>query len=136
MTNSTTAEGWLKKSNFSKTGKSPTQASVRIEAAWKQATLFLTLGTKCYSQRFERERNQVSDALFCDNYRSNEELTNAIKSFCPSQVPSHYKILELAKEITSWLTALLLKLLVSVQLREEHTRSKIGRGSSGRNTAI
>jgi hypothetical protein len=33
MTNSTTAEGWLKKSNFSKLGESPIQASVRIEAA-------------------------------------------------------------------------------------------------------
>ncbi len=33
MTDSTTAEGWLKKSNFSELGKSPIQASVRIEAA-------------------------------------------------------------------------------------------------------
>jgi hypothetical protein len=47
MTNSMTAEGWLKKSNFSKSGNSPTQASVMIEAAWKQATLFLSLGIKC-----------------------------------------------------------------------------------------
>jgi hypothetical protein len=33
MTDSTTAKGWLKKSNFSELGKSPIQASVRIEAA-------------------------------------------------------------------------------------------------------
>jgi hypothetical protein len=32
MMDSTTAEGWLKKSNFSELGKSPIQASVRIEA--------------------------------------------------------------------------------------------------------
>ena len=81
MTDSTTAEGWLKKSNFSKLGKSPIQASVRIKAAWKQATLFLSLGIKCYSQWFEVERNQVSDALSHDNDKSNKELANAIKSF-------------------------------------------------------
>jgi hypothetical protein len=58
MTNSMTAKGWLKKLNFSKLGENPTQASVRIEAAWKQATLFLFLGIECYSQCFEGERNQ------------------------------------------------------------------------------
>jgi hypothetical protein len=135
MTDSTTAKGWLKKSNFSKLGESPTQASVRIEAAQKQATLFLSLGNKCYSQWFEGERNQVSDTLSCDNNRSDKEVTNAIKPFCPSQVPCHFEILQLPKEITLWLTALLLKLPVSVQLKEEHTRSKIGRGGGGRNTA-
>jgi hypothetical protein len=33
MTDSTTAEGWLKKSNFSKLGESKIQSSVRIKAA-------------------------------------------------------------------------------------------------------
>jgi hypothetical protein len=32
MTDSTTVEGWLKKSNFSKLGESPIQASLRIKA--------------------------------------------------------------------------------------------------------
>jgi hypothetical protein len=136
MTNSMTAEGWLKKSNFSKLGENPIQASVRNKAAWKQATLFLSLGIKCYSQWFKGERNQVSYTPPRDNNRSNEELTSAIKSFCPSQIPSHFEILQLPKEITSWLTALLLKLPVSVQLREEHMRSKIGHDGGGRNTAI
>ena len=136
MTDSTTAEGWLKKSNFRELGESPIQASVRIKSAWNQATLFISLGIKCYSQWFQGERNQVSYTLPRDNNRSNEELTSAIKSFCPSQIPSHFEILQLPKEITSWLTALLLKLPVSVQLREEHMRSKIGHGGGGRNTAI
>jgi hypothetical protein len=134
MTDSTTAEGWLKKSNFSKLGESPIQASARIEACRKQATLFMSLGIKCYSQWFAGERNQVSDALSRDDDRSDEELTSVIKSFCPLQVPSHFEILQLPKEIISWLTALLLKLPVSVQLNEVHTRSKIGRGGVGMNT--
>ncbi len=76
------------------------------------------------------------DALSRDDDRSNEELTSVIKSFCPSQVPSHFKILQLPKEIISWLTALLLKLPVSAQLSKVHTRSKIGHGASGKNTSF
>ena len=98
MTDSTTAEGWLKKSNFSELGESPIQVSARIEACWKQATLFMSLGIKCYNQWFAGERNQVSDALSRDDDRSDEELTSMIKFFCPSQVPSHFEILQLPKE--------------------------------------
>jgi hypothetical protein len=116
MTDSMTAEGWLKKSNFSELGKSPIQASARIEACQKQATLFVSLDIKCYSQWLAGERNQVSDALSHDDDRSNKELTSVIKSICPSQVPSHFEILQLPKEIILWLTALLLKLPVSAQL--------------------
>jgi hypothetical protein len=135
MTDSTTAEGWLKKLNFSELGKNPIQASVRIKATQEQATLFMSLGIKCYSQWFKGERNQVSDALSCDDNRSNEELTNGIKPFCTSQVPSHFEIIQLQKEITLWLTALLLKLPVSMQLSKVHRRRKIGRGAGGKNTS-
>ena len=95
----------------------------------------MSIGIKCYSQWFEGKRNQVSDALSCDDDRSIEELTNMIKSFCISQVPSHFEILQLPKEITSWLTALLFKSPVSAQLSEVHTRSKIRHGASGKNTS-
>ncbi len=96
----------------------------------------MSLGIKCYSQWFAGERNQVSDALSHDDDRSNKELTNMIKSFCPSQVPSHFEILQLPKEIILWLTALLLKLPVSMQLSKVHMRSKIGRGDGGKNTSV
>jgi hypothetical protein len=135
MTDSTTAKGWLKKSNFSELGeKNPIQALVRIEAARMQATLFLERGLKSYSQWFERERNEVSDALSCDNDRTDEELTLTIKTCCPSQVPSHFEICMLTNEIISCLTALLQRLPVSKRLIEVHTRSKFGRGSGGKCT--
>jgi len=87
MTDSTTAEGWLKKSNFSELGESPIQASARIEACPKQAALFMSLGIKCYSQWLTGERNQVLDALSCDDDRSDEELTSVIKSFAHYRFP-------------------------------------------------
>jgi hypothetical protein len=76
MTDSTTAEGWLKKSNFRKLGGSKIQSLVRIEAAQMQATLFMSLGIKNCSQWFKGESNEVSDALSRDNDRDDKELIN------------------------------------------------------------
>jgi hypothetical protein len=67
MTDSTTAEGWLKKSNLSELGESQTQSSVRIEEAQMQAMPFMSLGIKIYSQWFQGEMDKVSDALSCDD---------------------------------------------------------------------
>jgi hypothetical protein len=120
-------------SNFTKLGEDPIQASVRIEAARMQATLFMLLKLKSYSQWFEGKKNKVSDALSCDNDRSDDELTLIIKPSCPTQVPSHFKIQQLPNKVISWLTALLLKLPVKEQLREAHMRSKLGRDAAGRN---
>jgi hypothetical protein len=136
MTNSMTAKGWLKKSNFSKLGESPEQASARIEAARIHTSLFLKKGIKTYSQWFKREDNDVADVLSHDNDRSEHKLTLIIKSCCLLQVPSRFKILQLPKEIISFLTALLCKLPVKEQMREEHTRSKLGCGEGGRNMPI
>ncbi len=126
------------KSNFSKLGESPEQASARIEAARMHASLFPKKGIKTYSQWFKGEENYVADAPSRNNGGSNDELTLIIKSFCPLQVPScfKFKILQLPKEIISFLAALLCKLLLKEQLREEHMRSKLGRGEDGRNMPI
>jgi len=50
-------------------------------------------------------------------------------------MPSHFKIVPLPNEISSWLTSLLRKLPVKEQLRERHTRTKLGRGGDGSNGA-
>jgi hypothetical protein len=54
---------------------------------------------------------------------------------CPSQIPEHFIIQPLPNEITSWLTALLLRLPVKLQLQEKHTRTKLGRGHDRQPTA-
>jgi hypothetical protein len=92
MTDSTTVKGWLKKTNFSEFGENPIQVLVRIEAARMQATLFLKRGLKSYSQWFKGERNEVSDALSRDNDRTENKFTLSLKTCCPSQFPSHFKI--------------------------------------------
>jgi hypothetical protein len=73
----------------------------------------MSLGIKSYSQWFKGESNEVSDALSCDDDRDDEELINIFCAFCPSQIPSHFRIVPLLSKITSWLIALLQKLPVS-----------------------
>ena len=76
----------------------------------------------------------MSDALSRDNDRDDDELTKKLRTSVPSQVPKHFKIVPLPKEISLWLTSLLQKLPVKEQLRERHTRTKLGRGGDGKLT--
>ena len=91
---------------------------------------------KNYAQWFPGSMNDVSDALSRDDDRSDEELTNVFRSFTPSQIPDHFKIVPLPSKISSWLTSLLQRLTVKEQLRVKHTRTKLGRGQGGKNTAV
>ena len=50
MTDSTTAEGWMQKSNFVEKGEDPIQATARVDAARKYASIFMDANVKSYSQ--------------------------------------------------------------------------------------
>jgi hypothetical protein len=49
MTDSTTAEGWMKKLNFSKAANDPIQALTCVDAAIKYTQVFLDVDVKGYS---------------------------------------------------------------------------------------
>ena len=85
----------------------------------------LECGIKGYSQWFKGKANDVSDALSRDKDRSDKELTNILRQFVPSQLPEHFKIVQLPNEIVCWLTSLLLRLPVKMQLQEKHTMTKL-----------
>ena len=76
MTNSSTLEGWLQKTNFIEDGKDPIQATIRLKVARLHASHYLTYGVREYSQWFRVSKNPVADALSRDNNRSDKELTN------------------------------------------------------------
>jgi hypothetical protein len=135
MTDSTTSEGWLRKTNFSKLKEEQEQATVRLEVARLHATHYITLSIREYSQWFKGKDNVVADSLSRDDDQTDEELTNLFCTHCPSQIPDHFEIQPLPNKIVSWLTALLLRLQEKPQLREKHTRTKLGRGSIGSPTA-
>ena len=135
MTDSTTSEGWTRKTNFKEDREDPIQATVRIQVAREHATRLMEHGIKDYSQWFPGKENDVADALSRDDDRDDEELTQILHSHVPSQMPRHFEIVPLPNEISSWLTSLLRKLPVKEQLQERHTRTKLGRGGDGSNGA-
>ena len=128
MTDSSTSEGWSKKTNFSEAGEDPIQATVRIEVARSHAKRLMENNIKDYSQWFPGKENEVANALSRDDDRSDEELTKILRTFVPEQVPKHFTIVPLPNEIVSWLTSLLQMLPEKAQLQEKHTRTKLGRG--------
>ena len=126
------SEDWLHKANFQEIigeGADPVQAKAHIEMARHHATLFLKLGIKEYSQWFPGQKNNVANALLRDFDCSDNKLTQILFKTCPSQLPQHFRIALLPNKISSWLTALLLKLPVKEQLQEAHTRTTLGHGT-------
>jgi hypothetical protein len=55
MTDSTTAEGWMKKSNFVEPNNDPIQATACVNAVRIYASIFMNTEVKGYSQWFTRE---------------------------------------------------------------------------------
>ena len=143
MSDSIVSCSWLKKSNFDEepdiledgTFKmDPLQAEVRAEIAREHALTMMENEICEYPQWFPGVQNVIADALSRDDDRDDETLTNLLISHFPEQVSSHFKIVQLPKEISVWLTSVLQKLPVREQLREEHTRTKIGRGNDSAST--
>ena len=133
MMDSSTSAGWLRKTNFLEiieVDADVVHATVRIKTAHHHATLFLDMGIKESSQWFPGQENNVANALLPDFDRSDDKLTQIIRNACPSQRSQHFQIVLLPNKIGSWLTMLLLKLPVKEQLREAHTRTKLGRGAA------
>jgi hypothetical protein len=110
MTDSTTTEGWMQKSNFSKHSVVPVQARTRVNAARKYAKIFMHADVKSYSQWFPGKRNNIADALSWKWQRTNDELTQILRSLFPNQMPDRFGILPLPSEISSWLISLLQQL--------------------------
>ena len=97
MTDSTTAEGWMQKSNFNKVGKDPVQATVRANATHHHTRLFMDAEIKGYSQWFAGKFNNVADVLSQDWHQDNEEiranpLTQSICHACQKWEILRFKI--------------------------------------------
>jgi hypothetical protein len=103
QTDSTSADGWLYKSNFD-----PSSAKTQLTVARKLASIIIKADCCLYSQWFPGELNVVSDILSRRFDLTDDELVSFVLHTCPSQVPSGIKILSLPTEIDCWLTCLLL----------------------------
>jgi hypothetical protein len=88
-----------------------------------------------YSQWFPGIQNNVADALSREIDLSDAKLTNLLRLSVPSQVPENFEIVPLPNKIVSWLTSLLLQMLVQEQYKEEHTKTTLGPGIAGTSIA-
>jgi hypothetical protein len=135
MTDSTTAKGWMKNSNFSEAGDDPIQASTHVDAARKYVQVFLDADVKGFSQWFVGKRNNVANTLSQEWQRTNKKLTSILRSLFPNQMPDHFKILTIPSKISCWLISLLQQLPVSERLWEEYMAVKLEHGNVGQHTA-
>ncbi len=114
----------------------PTEATVRLEIARKHASHFTNHDIKEYSQWFPGKKNNVADSLSRDFDLDDAEITKHLFSSFPSQLPPHFQVVPLPKEIESWLTSSLLRLPVKEQLREPHTKTRPEPNDDGWSTLI
>jgi len=134
MTDSTTSEGWLRKTNFLEEDDL-VQASVRIQVAREHTMRYMNHEIRDYSQWFPGIKNNVADALSREMDLSDDELTKLLRLSFPKQIPENFEIVPLPNEIVSWLTLLLQQMPVKEQYREEHTKTTLGLGNDGIGTA-
>ncbi len=125
QSDSSSATGWLRKSNFVDCH----EEIVQMTTARHLATLVMKSKCCLYSQWFAGENNSVSDALSRDFHLSDETLTQLILSSVPQQVPFGFQINPLPKEIVSWLTNLLQNQPAGEQWSKQPTRSKLSLGN-------
>ncbi len=124
QTDSSTACGWLKKSNFA----DKTDEVVQLTTAHQLASITIQTNSCLYSQWFPGEENVVSDSLSRDFHIHSDTLSQLLSSYFPKQVPFGLKIQPLPTEIVSWLTSLLRNQPQREQWSKELTPSKFALG--------
>ena len=120
MGDSTTAAGWLRKSNFKEDDENDVETTVKLVAARHLATLILQAKACLYSQWFAGDENDISDSLSRDIHLSTPILTNLLKFSFPSQIPTNFRFVQLPCKIVSWVSSLLERLPVNPQRHVKH----------------
>jgi len=135
LTDSSTTEGWLRKSNFKyNNNESMEMTSVKLDISRGHAMRLMNNNCKDYSQWFPGDKNVIPDSLSRDSHLSDEQLTSLYLSKIPEQVPLNFKISPLPEEITSFIFSCLQKLPEQTQPLEKEAKSTIGTGIDGSDT--
>jgi len=89
QTDSTSALGWLRKTNFA---ERPDEG-VQLSTARKLASLILETNSNLYSQWFPGDQNYIADSLSRDFHIDDTSLANLLSLHFPEQVPFGLTIL-------------------------------------------
>ena len=130
-TDSTTAEGWLRKSNFVSHGEKDADVAVKLATARKLADMLIETNAMLCSQWFQGKRNPEADSLSRDADLSDADLTKLLLSSPECQLPSNFRIAPLPNEIASWIVSQARTLPVRKQLQRPLPRSTLSRGAAG-----
>jgi hypothetical protein len=128
QTDSSSAAGWLCKSNFA----DDRDEEIQLSTTRKLATLLIDSQCCVLSQWFLGEANNISDSLSRDFHISNSHLVAGLSTTFPEQVPFGLEIHQLPTEISSWVTSLLLSCPQTMQWSKEPLRSSFARGADTR----
>ena len=135
MGDSTTATGWLRKSNFKEEDEDDEETTAKLVAARHLATLLQDTRACLYAQWFRGEDNDISDSLSRDLHIQTPHLLSLLKSKFPSQVPNNFRIVVLPSEIVSWVSSLLESLPVKKERLVKHKTTGLEAGTDGQNSS-
>ena len=138
MGDSTTAIGWMRRSNFKQSpddeDEEETTAEwlVKQEVARKLASLVLTSDTVLYHQWFKGCENVVADSLSRDAYfLSNSSHEKFLHSVANSQLPHSFQIKPVPAEICCFITSTLQQLPVKKRRLLPQKPSETALGNAG-----
>ena len=132
MGDSTTALGWLRRSNFREDEESPTEWKAKQRAARKVAHLLLDSDTLLYRQWFRGKDNDIADSLSRDlYYLSPQSHERFLKLSSPSQLPANFQIRQLPAKICCFISSVLQQMPVQKQRLIQPSPSELARGNIG-----
>jgi hypothetical protein len=126
---STSAAGWMRKSNFDDT--SPLQ----LKVARTIARLLMKTKSALHSLWFAGIENIVADCLSRDHHLTDDQLLTLLYLHVPEQLPPGFHISQLPRALSCQVTSWLVSLPQDTQLLTTPTRSKLATGDGILNTS-
>ena len=128
---SSTAQGWIRKSNCSPKEVSDPEINVKLQAARKVASILTEREACIYSQWFPGDENDITDSLSRDLHLSDNNLTRLLTFALPYQLPHNFSTVPFPKRILSAFSSWLLMLLAKRQPLKQHKTSALLVGNAG-----
>ena len=129
---STTAMGWLRRTNFREKDKNDRDWIAKQKVGRKVANLILDNEVVLYRQWIAGDLNWLADSLSRDAlYLSKKSHTYFLKHFFADQLPANFHLREVPKEIGYFISSTL-ELLPEIELRSKQPKpSKLLLGNAG-----
>ena len=124
LSDSTSTVGWLHRATFDSAIR-----PVHEECSRHIARLMIQTNSTIYSQHQKGKHNTIADLLSRWHFLTDIELLTFLRSTFPSQLPTHFWISPVPKEIISWTISMLQKLQTTAASRSPPTMTKVERGN-------